>query len=77
MKNLILIQHTEAVHHTNSMVGSWTDWPLTDRGKEHAENIGRKLSEELKGKAGGVSFLGEGSDKRRMMYRFNDLSYIR
>jgi probable phosphoglycerate mutase len=49
MKNIITIQHTQAVHHTNGMIGSWTDWELTDLGKEHAENIGRKLSAELKG----------------------------
>ena len=49
MKNIITIQHTESVHHKSGMVGSWTDWELTDLGKEHAENIGRKLSEELKG----------------------------
>jgi len=51
MKNIITIQHTQAVHHTNGMVGSWTDWELTDLGKEHAENIGRKLSAELKGQS--------------------------
>ena len=49
MKNIITIQHAEAVHHKTKMVGSWTDWELTDLGKEHAENIGRKLSAELKG----------------------------
>ena len=48
MKNIITIQHTQAVHHNNGMVGSWTDWELTDTGKEHAENIGIKLSRELK-----------------------------
>ena len=49
MKNIITIQHTQSVHHTNGMIGSWTDWELSDLGKEHAENIGRKLSAELKG----------------------------
>ena len=49
MKSIITIQHTQSVHHNNGMVGSWTDWPLTDLGKEHAENIGRKLSAELHG----------------------------
>lgn len=49
MKNIITIQHTESVHHKTGMVGSWTDWELTDLGREHAENIGRKLSAELKG----------------------------
>ncbi|MDR2505349.1 MAG: histidine phosphatase family protein [Oscillospiraceae bacterium] len=50
MKTIITIQHTQAVHHTNGMVGSWTDWELTDLGKEQAENIGKKLSAELKRK---------------------------
>ena len=49
MKNIITIQHTQAVHHNNGMVGSWTDWELTELGKEYAENIGRKLSIELEG----------------------------
>ena len=48
MKSIITIQHTQAVHHTNGMMGSWTDWELTDLGKTHAENIGRNLSNELK-----------------------------
>ena len=49
MKNIITIQHAQAVHHNTDKIGSWTDWELTDLGKEHAENIGRKLSVELKG----------------------------
>ena len=48
MKTIITIQHTQSVHHTNGMVGSWTDWDLSDTGKNQAENIGRKLSEEFK-----------------------------
>jgi len=50
MKNIITIQHTQSVHHTNGMVGSWTDWDLSDLGKEQAELIGQKLKEETKGK---------------------------
>ena len=50
MKNIITIQHTQSIHHTNGMIGSWTDWELTDLGKEQADNIGRKLSAEMKGK---------------------------
>ncbi len=50
MKTVITIQHTQAIHHTNGMVGSWTDWALTDPGKAQAENIGRRLSAELAGK---------------------------
>ncbi len=47
MKTIITIQHTESVHHTNGMVGSVTDWPLSEKGIEQAENIGKKLSAEL------------------------------
>ena len=47
MKTIITIQHTQSVHHTNGMVGSWTDWELTELGKEQANNIGKKLKEEL------------------------------
>jgi len=51
MKSIITIQHTQAIHHNNGMVGSWTDWELTDLGKAQAENIGRKLSAELRGQS--------------------------
>lgn len=50
MKTIITIQHTQAVHHLNGMVGSWTDWELTDLGKAQAGNIGKRLSIELSGK---------------------------
>ena len=47
MKNIITVQHTQSVHHTNGMVGSWTDWELTEFGKNQADNIGKNLKEEL------------------------------
>ena len=47
MKTIITIQHTESVHHTNGMVGSWTDWELSPRGIEQAKNIGKNLAAEL------------------------------
>ena len=47
MKTIITIQHTQSLHHTNGMVGSWPDWELSDFGKEQAENIGKNLAEEL------------------------------
>lgn len=50
MKNIITIQHTQSIHHTNGMVGSWTDWDLSDFGKIQADKIGAKLASELKGK---------------------------
>ncbi len=50
MKTIITIQHTQSVHHTNGMVGSWTDWELSELGVNQAENIGEKLKAELEGK---------------------------
>lgn len=50
MKHIITVQHTQSVHHTNGMVGSWTDWDLTELGKNQADHIGKKLKEELAGK---------------------------
>ena len=47
MKTIITIQHPQSLHHTNGMVGSWTDWELSEPGKEQAENIGKNLSAEL------------------------------
>ena len=50
MKTIITIQHTESVHHTNGMVGSVTDWTLSEKGVEQAENIGKNLAKELSAK---------------------------
>ena len=50
MKTIITVQHTQSVHHTNGMVGSWTDWELTETGKQQADHIGMKLKTELAGK---------------------------
>ncbi len=50
MKHIITVQHTQSIHHTNGMVGSWTDWDLSELGKKQADNIGKKLKEELSDK---------------------------
>lgn len=50
MKTIITIQHTQSVHHTNGMVGSWTDWELSELGVSQAKNIGKKLKTELDGR---------------------------
>lgn len=50
MKNIITIQHTQSIHHTNGMVGSWTDWDLSEVGVKQANKIGQKLGAQLKGK---------------------------
>ena len=55
MKTIITIQHTQSVHHTNGMVGSWTDWDLSELGVQQAKKIGENLKVEL-------------SDKKFVMY---------
>ena len=50
MKTIITIQHTQSIHHTNGMVGSWTDWDLSELGIQQAKRIGEKLKDELAGK---------------------------
>lgn len=47
MKTIITIQHTQSMHHTNGMVGSWTDWELSELGMQQANIIGEKLKAEL------------------------------
>lgn len=50
MKTIFTVQHTQSEHHTNGMVGSWTDWNLTELGKQQADQIAMKLKQELAGK---------------------------
>ncbi len=50
MKNIITIQHTQSIYHTNGMVGSWTDWDLSEIGIQQADNIGRNLLNQIKDK---------------------------
>ena len=50
MKRIYTVQHTQSEHHLNGMVGSWTDWNLTELGKQQAEQIALKLEQELDGK---------------------------
>lgn len=61
MKTIITIQHTQSIHHTNGMVGSWTDWELSDLGKEQAKHIGEKMSKEF----AGWNFVMYSSDLKR------------
>ncbi len=50
MKQIITIQHTQSEHHVNGMVGSWTDWHLTDKGRMQAQRIAARLAPVLAGK---------------------------
>jgi len=44
MKHIIAVQHTQSVHHTNGMIGSLTEWELTDFGKAQADCIGKNMA---------------------------------
>ena len=61
MKTIITIQHTQSIHHTNGMVGSWTDWDLSELGIQQAKRIGEKLKAELAGR----EFVMYSSDLKR------------
>lgn len=50
MKTVITIQHTQSIHHTNGMIGSCTDWDITELGIKQADNIGKNLAKEFNGK---------------------------
>ena len=61
MKTIITVQHTQSIHHTNGMVGSWTDWDLSELGIQQANNIGKNLKNELRNK----KFVMYSSDLKR------------
>jgi broad specificity phosphatase PhoE len=46
MENLIVINHCQAEHHINKMVGGWTDTNLTDLGRRQAKQIGEMLQKQ-------------------------------
>lgn len=46
MKTILTVQHTQSIHHTNGMVGSWTNWDLTPKGIAQAEKIAKHLKAE-------------------------------
>ncbi len=50
MKTIVTVQHPQSVHHTNGMIGSWTDWGLTELGAAQAERIAQRLAPVVNGK---------------------------
>lgn len=48
MKTIITIQHTQSLHHTNGMIGSWTDWDLSELGVQQAKRIAQRLTSIVK-----------------------------
>lgn len=47
MKHIITVQHPQSQHHINGMVGSWTDWSLTEEGLRQARAIAEHLKEVI------------------------------
>lgn len=47
MKEIFLVTHPEATHHTAGLVGGWYDSELTDLGYAHAERIASALGERV------------------------------
>ena len=45
-KRIITVQHTESEHHVNGHIGAQADWSLTERGRQQAREIGRRLLRE-------------------------------
>lgn len=45
-KTVITVQHTESEHHLNGHAGAWGNWPLTEKGRKQAFDIGVWLSKE-------------------------------
>lgn len=70
MKTIITVQHTQSVHHTNGMIGSWTDWDLTDLGTQQAKNIGKNLASIV----GNNSFAMYSSDLKRAKQTAEELT---
>lgn len=51
MKIIYTLQHPQSEHHLNGMVGSWTDWDLSELGVQQAQRIALNLKAELAGKS--------------------------
>ncbi|WP_277212565.1 histidine phosphatase family protein [Isoptericola croceus] len=47
MRNIYVVAHPEASHHTDGVVGGWYDSELTERGKQHADSIAKALAATL------------------------------
>jgi broad specificity phosphatase PhoE len=41
---MLIVPHCQSEHHINGMVGGWTDWPLTEHGRNQAKKVARSLS---------------------------------
>jgi 2,3-bisphosphoglycerate-dependent phosphoglycerate mutase len=51
LRNIFLVTHPEAEHHTSGLVGGWYDSDLTARGAQQADRIATALSARLGGKS--------------------------
>ena len=50
MEKIILITHAQSEHHITKMIGGNSDWPLTELGKVHAHNIGKRIGNLIESK---------------------------
>lgn len=55
MRNIYVVAHPEASHHTEGLVGGWYDSELTERGQQDAVRTARALDAALDGSAAAVS----------------------
>lgn len=55
LRNIYIVAHPEASHHTNGLVGGWYDSELTERGRQHADDIGKALAATLDGKTAEIT----------------------
>ena len=69
-RTIITVQHTESVHHTNGHAGAWGDWPLTERGRQQAFEIGKFLS----GEGCGDGFVMYCSDLKRAVQTAEEIN---
>lgn len=49
MRNIFIVAHPEASHHTDGVVGGWFDSHLTELGIQHAQRIAWSLTSRLEG----------------------------
>ena len=71
-RTIIMVQHTQSVHHTNGHAGAWGDWDLTELGHAQAARIGEYLKEE----GCGEGFIMYASDLKRAAQTAEEISRV-
>lgn len=55
LRNIYIVAHPEASHHTEGLVGGWYDSELTEHGRQDADSTARALAATLDGRAAEVT----------------------